>query len=87
VLSDAIYLVAETRLGVGRTITGEVTAQQQGHCIMVSPRTFVLLAPYYQITAVNHGTTQRIEFPAGQVRQLLLKAAFHTEQQEVLMRV
>jgi len=83
------YLLAEYVTAEGKTITGQLPAQQQGH-YGVTLRAFVLYQHHQcrvpQPLIVEQLREFGIEISAGQVNRLLMedKAAFDTEQQEVL---
>lgn len=83
------YLLAEYITAEGKTITGKLPAQQQGH-YGVTLRAFALYQHHQcrvpQPLIVEQLRELGIEISAGQVNRLLMedKAAFHTEQQQVL---
>lgn len=83
------YLLSEYVTAEGRTITGKLPAQQQGH-YGVTLKAFVLYQHHQcrvpQPLIVEQLREFGIEISVGQVNRLLIeeKAAFHTEQQEVL---
>jgi uncharacterized coiled-coil protein SlyX/DNA-binding transcriptional MerR regulator len=83
------YLLAEYVTAEGRTITGKLPVEQQGH-YGVTLRAFVLYQHHQcrvpQPLIVEQLREFGIEISTGQVNRLLMeeKAAFHTEQQEVL---
>lgn len=83
------YLLAEYVTTEGRTITGKLPGKQQGH-YGVTLQAFVLYQHHQcrvpQPLIVEQLGEFGIEISVGQVNRLLMsdKAAFHTEQQEVL---
>ncbi len=83
------YLLSEYVTAEGKTITGKLPAQQQGH-YGVTLKAFVLYQHHQcrvpQPLIVEQLREFGIEISVGQVNRLLIeeKAAFHTEQQEVL---